>query len=575
MSGPPSQRSGAPDLRDIVTANDVRGVAGESLTVPILRALGAAFADHLDGAAVVLAHDNRLSSPELAAAFAEGAARRGSVVAAAGLASTDQLYCASGLHRAAGAMITASHNPPRDNGVKLCLPGAAPIGRDTGLDAIRERAERYLAEGVIPERPGGRIEGLETLQDYVTTLLGLVSLPPTLRLRVVVDAANAMAGLTVPAIAARIPGLEIIPLHMELDGTFPHHGANPLVPENLADLRATVLRDGADLGLAFDGDGDRCVAVDEHGRVIAPSTLTALIAGREIARARAAGEETPVVVANLVSSRHVTEVIERGGGRRIRSRVGHSLIKALMAEHNAIFGGEHSAHYYFRDFFFADSGMLAALHLLAALAESSGPASALVAEHSPYAASGEINSRVEDAAAARDAVRAYAARIPGARIDELDGVSIDHWDDAADAEENWWASVRSSNTEPLLRLNVEAARSTTMERVREELLAVIRAAPQPHDGVDSSGADGPTGTSTGMPRGGVMGRDLQDRAPAAASGADLPAWVRERLRCPRCRAHLDEARAALVCESCGRRYPVTDGIAMLIADDGQEAPGRA
>lgn len=531
------------DLSSIVKANDVRGKAGTELTADVARALGASFADLLrdrqQGTDMIVAHDMRVSSPEIAAAFIEGAVRRGATVGDAGLSATDQLYCASGQHHAAGAMVTASHNPPGDNGLKLCLPGAAPISRATGLDAVRDGAEAYLRDGEIPEVPGGGSQQLDTLEDYVDTVLELVPVPADRRLRVVVDAANAMAGLTAPAVLGRLDQVDLVGLHMELDGTFPNHPADPLNPANLEDLSAAVLREGADLGLAFDGDADRCVVLDEHGAVVSPSAITALIAEREIARARLAGEERPRVVANLVSSRHVGETIRAAGGEHVRSRVGHSLIKALMAQHSAVFGGEHSAHYYFRDFFHADSGMLAALHVLAALASSEGTLSELVAAHAPYAASGEINSRVADADRARQAVRAHVEAIPGVTLDELDGLTVEHWDEQGPAQEQWWFSLRSSNTEPLLRLNVEAATAATMQRVRDEILSLAR-------------------------------QDLPQTAPVApvttgSSGADVPAWVRERLRCPDCGGSLQDAEAALACTACGRLHPVEGGIPVLIA----------
>ncbi|GAB2547242.1 phosphomannomutase/phosphoglucomutase [Brachybacterium huguangmaarense] len=530
-----------PDLGRIVTANDIRGVAGVDLTEDIARALGAAFADLLDGGDMIVAHDMRVSSPALSRAFVEGAVRRGATVAVAGLSSTDQLYCASGLHQAAGAMFTASHNPAPDNGIKLCLPGARPISRSTGLAAIRESAERYLAspEG-IPEREGGRQEELDTLGDYVELVSSLVAVPQRRPLRVVVDAANAMAGHTVPALEAALPSITVVPLHFELDGSFPSHEANPLDPANLVDLREAVVREGADLGLAFDGDADRCVVVDETGRPVPPSAITALIARREIARARAAGQERPAVVANLVSSRHVAEAIEDAGGRHIRSRVGHSLIKALMAENDAVFGGEHSAHYYFRDFFFADSGMLAALHVLAALAESDVTASELAASSDPYVASGEINSRVPDAQAALEAVRAALGAREGIVIDELDGMTISHWDGIADAADRWWLSLRSSNTEELLRLNVEAEEESTMEEIRDEVLGIVRAEPaEPAESAPIAGA-------------------------TEASGADIPSWVRERVRCPVCGGDLTDRPRSLACTACGRAYPVEGGIPVLI-----------
>lgn len=527
--------SDVPDLSAIVKAYDVRGRAGEQLSEEICEALGAAFADFLDAGAIIVAHDMRVSSPQLSDAFVRGAVRRGSTVAVAGLSSTDQLYCASGLHRAAGAMFTASHNPAPDNGIKMCLPGAKPISRDSGLDEIRRTAEQYLAAGEIPVRDGGRAEQIDTLADYVDMLVQLVPVPPRRRVRVVVDAANAMAGHTMPAVAERLDGVEIIPLHFDLDGTFPNHDANPLDASTLRELQDAVRAHGADLGLAFDGDADRCVAVDEKGRVISPSAVTALIAQREIARARSAGEENPAVVANLVSSLHVQEAIEAAGGRRIRSRVGHSLIKALMAQENAVFGGEHSAHYYFRDFFFADSGMLAALHLLAALAETDARVSELIEEHDPYAASGEINSRVADVPAAVARARGAAEQMGPAQFDELDGLTATCWDESDPDGDRWWFSLRASNTEPLLRLNVEAAEEPVMERVRDRILAVIR------------------------------DDDTDDHVTVeATAGADVPAWVREILRCPVTGEPLEDTPEGLLSPSTGHVYQVVDGIPILL-----------
>ena len=531
-----------PDLSAIVLANDIRGVAGEQLTAEVARALGAAFADLLEAPELIVAHDMRVSSPELSRAVIEGAVRRGAIVADAGLASTDQLYCASGLHRAAGLMVTASHNPARDNGMKLCLPGARPVGRDSGLDQVRRGAEEYLAAGEIPVRGEGRSEQLETLEDYVRTLHDLVSLPAGRPLRVVVDAADAMAGLTAPAVLGALEGIDLVALHSGLDGTFPHHPADPLRPENLRDLQEAVRREGADLGLAFDGDADRCVVLDETGAPVAPSAIGALIASREIARARAAGEERPRVAVNAVASRHVREVIDAAGGEMLLTPVGHAGIKRIMAEEDAVAGVEHSAHYYFRDFFFADSGMLAALHVLAALAESGGTASELVAAHSPYAASGERNFPVEDAAAAAERVRALADSLPLARIDELDGLAVHHWEADLAPAERWWLSLRPSQTESLLRLNVEAEEQATMERVLEEVRALVH------------------GEETGpAPQDGPALR------PAGASGADVPGWVRAVLRCPDCGGELRDVEAALQCTACGRVHEVEGGIPVLIA----------
>lgn len=578
--------TGGADLSGIVLANDVRGRAGETLTPEIARALGAAFADHLDAPALIVAHDMRLSSPELSRAVIEGAVRRGAIVADAGLSSTDQLYCASGLHHAAGVMVTASHNPGGDNGFKLCLPGARPVGRDSGLQDVRRGAEAYLDAGEIPLHGEGRAEGIDTLQDYVAALQGLVPLPAGRRVRVVVDAGNGMAGHTAPAVLGTLDQVELIGLHLELDGSFPHHPADPLRPENLRDLQAAVLREGADLGLAFDGDADRCVVLDERGTPVPPSAITALIAQREIARARDAGQMRPAVVANLVSSRHVAEVIQEAGGEHVRTPVGHAVIKEIMAEHDAVFGGEHSAHYYFRDFYFADSGMLAALHVLTALIETDGAASELVAAHSPYVASGEINSRVADAPAARERVRARVAGRPGVVTDDLDGLTVEHWSEEIPEDERWWFSLRSSNTEALLRLNVEAVQEGTMARIRDEVLAIAQSGDSRAG--DSQAAGSQAGASqagdsraggAAAPAAGTVGGEKSAAAggaelPAGASGADVPGWVRSILRCPDCGGELRDVERALQCTGCARVHPVEGGIPVLIAGR-NEAPAGA
>ncbi|HEX7352828.1 phosphomannomutase/phosphoglucomutase [Brachybacterium sp.] len=562
----PATGPGRPDLSALFLANDVRGRAGVELTAEVARALGAAFADHLDAPAMIIAHDMRLSSPELSRAVIEGAVRRGAIVADAGLSSTDQLYFASGQHHAAGVMVTASHNPGADNGFKLCLPGARPVGRETGLEEVRHATEAYLAAGEIPVHGEGRAEGIETLDGYAAALRDLAPLPEGRRIRVVVDAGSGMAGHTAPAVFGGLPQVELIDLHFTLDGSFPHHPADPLRPENLRDLQEAVLGEGADLGLAFDGDADRCVVLDEHGTAVPPSAITALIARREIARARAAGEEQPVAVANLVSSRHVAETVRAAGGEFVRTPVGHARIKTIMAERDAVFGGEHSAHYYFRDFFFADSGMLAALHVLSALVESDGPASGLVATHSPYHASGEINLRVTDAEAARERVRSHIASRPGVCTDDLDGLTAVHWDGELPAEDRWWFSLRSSHTEPLLRLNVEAEQEESMLRIRDQILATV----QNEDIVqDESGAAETEQAGAGGAPATATTTDIS--LPSGASGADVPGWVRAILRCPDCGGELRDVDRAMQCTGCARVHPVDGGIPVLIAGQ-HEAP---
>ncbi|UER53796.1 phosphomannomutase/phosphoglucomutase [Kineosporiaceae bacterium SCSIO 59966] len=464
------------DLSTIIKAYDVRGLVPDQLDADVARAVGAAAADVLvpDGGRLVVGHDMRPSSPALVAAFADGARDRGADVVRIGLCSTDGLYHASGALDAAGAMFTASHNPAAWNGIKLCRPGARAVGQDSGLADVRRLAQGYLDDGVPVADRRGTLTDTDTLRDYAVHLRSLVDLSGVRPLRVVVDAGNGMAGHTVPAVlqtAAGLPALpvDVVPLYFELDGTFPNHEANPLEPENLRDLQAAVREHGANLGLAFDGDADRCFVVDERGEPVSPSAVTALVALREIARERAAGRH-PVVIHNLITSRVVPEVVEAAGGTPVRTRVGHSFIKGEMARTGAVFGGEHSAHYYFRAFWGADTGMLAAMHVLAALGEQDGPLSALVADYAPYTASGEINSRVDDVAAATARVRETFAR-DGAGVDELDGLTVSS---APGTQPWWWFNLRPSNTEPLLRLNVEAADGATMERVRDSVLAVVR-----------------------------------------------------------------------------------------------------
>jgi phosphomannomutase len=453
-----------PDVvRAIFKAYDVRGLVPEQLDEELARRTGAAFVAVVgaSGGSVVIGHDMRPSSPDLAQAFAAGAASAGADVVNIGLASTDELYFASGHLDQPGAMFTASHNPAAYNGIKLCRAGAQPIGLETGLAEIRDAA---IAGATPDAAEHGRVTRDDLLAKYVAHLLGLAPVEGR-RLKVVVDAGNGMAGLTAPAVFDAIGGdrAELVSMYFELDGTFPHHEANPLEPENLRDLQARVVAEDADIGLAFDGDADRCFVIDECGRAVSPSTLTALIATRELAR-----DPGAKVIHNLITSRAVPEIVAERGGTPIRSRVGHSYIKATMAETDAIFGGEHSAHFYFRDFWRADSGMLAALHTLAALADADCPLSELVAAYERYVLSGEINSTVDDAPAVMAEIEAaYAGN--GAAVDHLDGLTV--------STDDWWFNVRPSNTEPLLRLNVEGRDVATMERIRDEVLARIRQHP--------------------------------------------------------------------------------------------------
>ncbi|MGZ5400152.1 MAG: phosphomannomutase/phosphoglucomutase [Nocardioides sp.] len=446
-------------LDAIFKAYDVRGLVPEQLDADIARGVGAAFVAVTAADTVVVGHDMRPSSPELVDAFAEGATAAGADVVVIGLCATDQLYFASGTLDVPGAMFTASHNPAGYNGIKLCRAGAVPVGRETGLLEIRDRV---AAGGTSPARRLGTVSHQDLLASYAAHLVGLSPVTGR-RLKVVADAGSGMAGLTVPAVAGLLGDaqVELVPMYFELDGTFPHHEANPIDPANLVDLQACVVAEGADIGLAFDGDADRCFLVDERGVAVPPSTLTALIAARELRR-----HPGSVVIHNLITSRAVPEIVTELGGTPVRTRVGHSYIKATMAETGAVFGGEHSGHFYFRDFWRADSGMLAALHALAALAESDLPLSELLAEYERYATSGELNSVVDDAGGVVDALRTSYAGRPGVELDELDGLTVSHAD--------WWFNVRPSNTEPLLRLNAEGKDQVTMTEVRDTVLRQIR-----------------------------------------------------------------------------------------------------
>ncbi len=444
------------DLSKIVKAYDIRGVVPDQLDESVAEAVGAAFAKLTGAKQILTVHDMRTSSGPLADAFGRGAASQGADVLAAGLGSTDMLYYGSGDLGIPGAMITASHNPPQYNGIKLCRAGAKPVGIETGLADIKDLAERSVPPAPVP----GSVIQTDLLPGYVKHLRTLVDISGIRPLRVVVDAGNGMAGYTVPKTFEGLP-VTVIPLYFELDGTFPNHEANPIDPENLRDLQRAVTQEHADLGLAFDGDADRCFVVDERGELVSPSALTALIAARELAR-----EPGAAVIHNLITSRAVPEIIAEHGGVAVRTRVGHSFIKAEMARSGAVFGGEHSGHFYFRDFWFADSGMLAALHTLAALGGQPLPLSQLMGEYTRYFASGEINSEVADQAKATARVRAAFADRAGIRTDELDGLTV--------AAQDWWFNVRPSNTEPLLRLNVEAATEPGMTALRDEVLGIIR-----------------------------------------------------------------------------------------------------
>lgn len=447
-------------IPNIFKAYDIRGLVDTEIDVEFAFATGMAFARFLqierEPGTIVIGEDMRPSSPELAEAFSAGATSQGMDVIRIGLASTDMLYFASGKLGLPGAMFTASHNPAQYNGIKLCLSKARPIGKESGLATI----ENFVREGSpIALRSVGVEKQRNMLEEYVDHLLTLVDVTKIRPLKIIVDAGNGMAGHTAPAIFARL-NCEVIPMYFELDGSFPNHEANPLDETTLKDLKQATIDHKADLGLAFDGDADRCFLVDERGVAVNPSALTALIAQRELKK-----RPGSKIIYNLISSRAVQEVIDENGGIGLRSRVGHSYIKKMMAESGAIFGGEHSGHFYFKEFWMADSGALAALHAIAALGESSLTMSELLTPFIRYSSSGEINSKVSDTGQATDRVR-KSYESGNVEIDELDGLTVNG--------DTWWFNLRPSNTEPLLRLNVEASDQAQMESVRDAVLSVIR-----------------------------------------------------------------------------------------------------
>ncbi len=456
------------NLDDVIKAYDVRGIYPDQIDEDLAYAVGGAFVRVIGAAArdggpgaIVIGHDMRPSGPDLVAAFANGVLDQGCDVIKIGLCSTDGIYFASGSTQLPGAMFTASHNPAQYNGIKLCRAGASPVSQDTGLVAMKEMV---IAGVPAFDGPRGHARDEDMLGAYAAYLRELVPLDGIRPLKVVVDAGNGMAGFTAPAVFDGLP-LEVFPLFFELDGNFPNHEANPIDPANLVDTQRGVLEHGADLGLAFDGDADRCFVIDERGEIVDPSTLTALIASLELAKAPGSA-----VIHNLITSRAVPEVITEHGGTPVRTRVGHSFIKATMAETNAVFGGEHSGHFYFRDFWRADSGMLAALHVLSFLGNTppGSQLSDLLDEFSRYALSGEINTEVADAHASIAAVREVFENQDGITVDTLDGMTI--------SGDGWWFNLRPSNTEPLLRLNVEAANPEQMAQIRDQVLSVFRTA---------------------------------------------------------------------------------------------------
>ncbi len=535
------------DLSAIIKAYDVRGTYPDQLDEDLAHAIGTAFVEVLgirtsDGGAgaVVVGHDMRPSGPSLVASFGQGVREAGCNVIEIGLASTDGLYFASGSLNLPGAMFTASHNPAQYNGIKLCRAGAAPVGQDSGLREISELISSGAVDPIqaadSPVHPLGSIAARDVLPEYARYLRELVPIEAGRHLKVVVDAGNGMGGFTVPAVLGTEAGLPelpltIIPMYFELDGSFPNHEANPIEPANLVDLQKAVIEHKADLGLAFDGDADRCFVVDQNGDPVTPSAITALIALRELARHPGSN-----VIHNLITSRTVPEVVAENGGTAIRTRVGHSFIKATMAETNAVFGGEHSGHFYFRDFWRADSGMLAALHCFAALGETAlgTTFSSLMTPFNRYAASGEINTRVDNQASVIAAITSQYAQY---ELDELDGLTV--------SADDWWFNVRASNTEPLMRLNVEARDPVQMQQLRDTVLELMRApatSPMPVP-------------ITSAPFGIAPELWAVLACPCDAHGALIAAAAREMP---------DAQTPELVCTVCDARFPVRDGIPIML-----------
>ena len=447
-------------LEKIIKAYDIRGLVKNEITPDFSFSLGVAFAKFLEierePATIVVGEDMRASSAPLAAAFSDGATSQGMDVIRIGLASTDMLYFASGKLNLPGIMFTASHNPAKYNGMKLCKSGAKPIGQESGLLKIR----KFIEDGVpISNRPVGSVKSQDLLTEYVDYLLARFPKKTfkKRKLKVVIDAGNGMAGFTAPAVMKHL-NIDLIPMYFELDGNFPNHEANPIESENLKDLQKKVKKEKADIGLAFDGDADRCFLIDEKGDLVNPSALTALIAVRELK-----SQPGSTIIYNLISSKAVAEVITENKGVGLRSRVGHSYIKSLMAESGAIFGGEHSGHFYFADFWRADSGMLAALYALAELMDSNKPLSNLLEPYNRYFSSGEINSKVKDVA---KSIKAVEEKYQGKyQLDHLDGLTV--------TADSWWFNLRPSNTEPLLRLNVEANTEKEMAIITDAVLALL------------------------------------------------------------------------------------------------------
>jgi phosphomannomutase len=445
------------DLDTVFKAYDIRGLYPEQLDEDLARRIGSAFIALTGAGALAIGQDMRPSSGPMADALTEGATSQGADVIRVGLCSTDMLYYVSGALDVAGVMLTASHNPSRYNGLKLCRPGAAPVGQESGLAELKEMVAAGEPSGAAAQRGTVR-PGTGLLARYAEHVRGFVDKGALRPLKVVADAGNGMAGHVLPAIFEGLP-FDLVPLYFELDGTFPNHPADPINPRNLADLRRRVLAEGADVGLAFDGDADRVFLVDERGGIVQSSLVCALVASVMCQR-----EPGATVLYNLICSRVVPETIVAAGGKPVRTRVGHSFIKAVMASTGAIFGGEHSGHYYFRDNYRADSGLVAALVVLEVLSRAGKPLSEVLAPYRRYAESGEINRRIAGGDL-KAVIHRVAERYPPETRDWTDGLTIDTTD--------WWFNLRPSNTEPLLRLNAEAKTAAEMARIRDEVLEMV------------------------------------------------------------------------------------------------------
>jgi phosphomannomutase len=446
----------------IFKAYDIRGLYPDSLDEDVVRQIGRAFVNYLElsGSRVVVGRDMRLSGETLEGAFIQGVTEAGADVLDIGLVSTDALYFAVGhLGEPGGTMVTASHNPKEYNGLKLCRENAIALSGEHGISQIRD----LITSGELPGPSAegvGSVEESDIIDEYSRHCLSFINKEDLRPLKIVVDAGNGMAGKMLPPIFESLPFV-YVPMYFELDGSFPNHPPNPIEPENMEELQERVVAEGADFGAAFDGDADRVFIVTEEGVTISGDLLATLVAKNVLEK-----DPGAAIIYSAVCSKAFPELVRREGGRPIRTPAGHSIIKPQMRSNDAAFGGEHSGHFYFRDNYFADSGIIAMLTVAELVARQDGPISELLEPIDPYVRSGEINSEVEDQNASLERVEEHYAKRDGAKIDHLDGLTVDLGD--------WWFNLRPSNTEPLLRLNIEASDRETMEKERDELLELVR-----------------------------------------------------------------------------------------------------